>query len=99
MDDIDPKLKAVLDYVAGKLSDDQYVRELDAAVAEAKHNREWRREYMTLEMKYKEKYSEGRKEERIESIQKTVSAISTSRYFAIATNSEAYTLARSCSNL
>ena len=27
------------------------------------------------------------------------SAMSTSRYFAIATNSEAYTLARSCSNL
>ena len=61
MDDIDPKLKAVLDYVAGKLSDDPYVRELDAAVAEAKHNREWRREYMTLEMKYKEKYNEGQK--------------------------------------
>ena len=30
---------------------------------------------MTLEMKYKEKYSEGRKEERIESIQKTVSRL------------------------
>ena len=61
IDDISPKLKAVLDYVAGKLSDDPYVKELDAAVAEAKHNREWRREYMTLEMKYKEKYNEGQK--------------------------------------
>ena len=30
---------------------------------------------MTLEMKYKEKYNEGRKEERIESIQKTVSIL------------------------
>ena len=61
MDDISPNLKAVLDYVAGKMSDDPYVRELDAAVTEAKHNREWRREYMTLEMKYKEKYNEGTK--------------------------------------
>ena len=50
-----------MDYVAGKMSDDPYVKELDAAVTEAKHNREWRREYMTLEMKYKEKYNEGRK--------------------------------------
>lgn len=61
MDDISPNLKVVLDYVAGKMSDDPYVKELDAAVTEAKHNREWRREYMTLEMKYKEKYNEGRK--------------------------------------
>ena len=51
-----------MDHVAGKMSDDPYVKELDAAVTEAKHNREWRREYMTLEMKYKEKYNEGRKE-------------------------------------
>ena len=51
-----------MDYVAGKMSDDPYVKELDAAVTEAKHNREWRREYMTLEMKYKEKYNEGKKE-------------------------------------
>ena len=62
MDDISPNLKVVLDYVAGKMSDDPYVKELDAAVTEAKHNREWRREYMTLEMKYKEKYNEGKKE-------------------------------------
>ena len=33
-----------------------------AIFTEAKHNREWRREYMTLEMKYKEKYNEGKKE-------------------------------------
>lgn len=51
-----------MDHVAGKMSDDPYVKELDAAVTEAKHNREWRREYMTLEMKYKEKYNEGKKE-------------------------------------
>ena len=62
MDDISPNLKVVLDYVAGKMSEDPYVKELDAAVTEAKHNREWRREYMTLEMKYKEKYNEGKKE-------------------------------------
>ena len=62
MKDIDPKLKAVLDYIDGIYSDDPYVEELDNAVTEAKRNREWRREYMTLAMKLNESYDEGRKE-------------------------------------
>lgn len=51
MDDVSKELKAFLDYVAGKTPDDIYVRELDDAVKEAKKNREWRHEYMTLLMR------------------------------------------------
>ncbi len=40
--DIDPKLKAFLDYVAGKPSDDEYVNRLEEAVKKAKANKEWR---------------------------------------------------------
>lgn len=48
MDDVSSSLRAVLDYVAGKCGDDPFVQELEEAVAEAKKNREWRHEYMTL---------------------------------------------------
>ncbi|MCM1539902.1 MAG: Rpn family recombination-promoting nuclease/putative transposase [Blautia sp.] len=51
MDDVSPALKAFLDYVAGRSSNDAFVYELDAAVKEAKRNREWRHEYMTLLMR------------------------------------------------
>ena len=50
-DDVDPKLRAFLDYVAGKSVDDEYVKKLDAAVMKAKQNKEWRKEYMTLMMR------------------------------------------------
>ena len=47
-DDVNGKLKAFLDYVAGMPSDDDYVKKLDEAVRKARQNKEWRREYMTL---------------------------------------------------
>ncbi len=40
--DIDPELRAFLDYVAGKPSDDEYVNALKEAVKKAKANKEWR---------------------------------------------------------
>ena len=49
--DIDPELKAFLDYVAGKPSDDEYVNALKEAVKKAKANKEWRKQYMTLMMR------------------------------------------------
>ena len=63
MDDIEdrPKLKAFLDYVAGKVSDDEYVQKLDKAVKMAKGNKEWRREYMTLMMRDLENQELGEK--------------------------------------
>ena len=46
--DVSSSLRAFLDYVAGKISDDPFVQEVEQAVAEARKNREWRHEYMTL---------------------------------------------------
>ena len=60
MDDVDGKLKAFLDYVAGKSVDDEYVRRLDEAVKKARANKEWRREYMTLMMRDLENQEMGK---------------------------------------
>lgn len=48
MDDVSEELKAFLDYVAGRDSDDVFVQKLEEALEDAKRNREWRHEYMTL---------------------------------------------------
>ena len=66
MNDIDnrPKLKAFLDYVAGTVSNDEYVQKVDKAVKIAKVNKEWRREYMTLRMRDMENQEIGREEGR-----------------------------------
>ena len=50
-DDVDGSLKVFLDYVAGRPSDNEYVKKLEAAVRKARQNKEWRREYMTLIMR------------------------------------------------
>ena len=55
------ELKVFLDYVAGKLSEDIFVKKLECAVEKAKQNREWRREYMTLLMRDKENQKIGEK--------------------------------------
>ncbi len=44
-------MKAFLDYVVGKVTNDSFVQELEEAVEKAKPNREWRHEYMTLLMR------------------------------------------------
>ena len=59
MDDVSKELKAFLDYVAGQKSEDPYVRKLEEAVREAKKNREWRHEYMTLLMRDQENVEKG----------------------------------------
>lgn len=58
-DDASGELKAFLDYVAGKKSEDPFVTELDKAVQKAKGNREWRREYMMLWMRDQENMERG----------------------------------------
>ena len=60
LDDVSDKLKAFLDYVAGKKPKDAYVERLEEAVKEAKKNREWRHEYMTLLMRDQENVKKGR---------------------------------------
>jgi predicted transposase/invertase (TIGR01784 family) len=47
-DDVPEKLRAFLDYVDGRPSDDEYVKKVDAAVMRARANKEWRYQYMTL---------------------------------------------------
>ncbi len=59
MDDVSGELKAFLDYVAGQKPEDSYVEKLDKAVQEAKKNREWRHEYMTLLMRDQENVEKG----------------------------------------
>jgi len=59
MDDVSKELKAFLDYVAGQTSEDAYVKKLEEAVREAKKNREWRHEYMTLLMRDQENIERG----------------------------------------
>ncbi len=65
MDDISKELSAFLDYVAGKESDDAFVRKLEEAVKQARKNREWRHEYMTLWMRDQENIEKGREEGKI----------------------------------
>lgn len=59
MDDVSKELKAFLDYAAGKKSEDVFVKKLEEAVEEAKRNREWRHEYMTLLMRDQENLEKG----------------------------------------
>ena len=65
LDDISKELMAVLNYVAGRKSDDtedSYIKKLEEAVKEAKKNREWRHEYMTLLMRDQENVEKGREQ-------------------------------------
>ena len=59
MEDVNQKLIAFLDYVAGKKSDDSFVQKLENAIKIAKQNREWRHEYMTLLMRDQENIEKG----------------------------------------
>lgn len=58
-DDVSEDMKALLNYIDGQLPSNDYTNELDAAVKSARHNKKWRRDYMTLEMHYQEKYEQG----------------------------------------
>lgn len=71
MDDVSKELRAFLDYVAGKWTDDPYVKKLDDAVKEAKKNRNWRHEYMTLLMRDQENIEKGRTEGELKKAEKT----------------------------
>ncbi len=58
---VSEELKAFLDYVAGRPSEDIFVKKLKRAVEKAKKNREWRHEYMTLLMRDRENRKIGEK--------------------------------------
>lgn len=79
LDDVSRELQAFLDYIAGQKPDDIYVEKLETAVREAKKNRKWRHEYMTLQMRDQENMEigreEGREEGREQGIMGMVSAL------------------------
>ena len=58
---VSKELKVFLDYVAGRPSEDTFVKKLKHAVEKAKKNREWRHEYMTLLMRDQENQKIGEK--------------------------------------
>ena len=60
MNDVSAKLKAFLDYVAGKAVDDEYVKKLDEAVKRARINKKWRTEFMIINMRDREHEYIGR---------------------------------------
>ena len=70
LNDVSSELRAFLDYLDGKKSEDEYVQKLEKAVREAKRNRKWRHEYMTLLMRDQENQEigeeRGRREGRLE---------------------------------
>lgn len=57
--DVSKELKAFLDYVAGKEPEDDFIKRLEEAVDQARKNRKWRHEYMTLLMRDQENVEKG----------------------------------------
>lgn len=62
MDDVSDELRAFLDYVRGIKTHDAFIDRLEEAIKQAKMNRKWRRDYMTLEMLGRVKFEEGLEE-------------------------------------
>lgn len=60
-DDISPELKRLLDFIDGEKPGDDFTRDLDIAVKNARLNTKWRVEYMNLQLAFQEKYREGLK--------------------------------------
>ena len=48
MEDVSSELRVFLDYVAGRKSEDDFIKKLETAVKEARKNREWRHVYDTV---------------------------------------------------
>lgn len=60
MEGLSDDMRAFLKYLKGELTEENsLVNEIDREVADARNHREWRVEYMTLMMEYREKYKEG----------------------------------------
>ncbi len=71
-DDVSGELAEFLDYVAGKGGNSSFVKRLNAAVEQARNKEIWRIEYMTLQMRDREKFEEGMQQERIDAIQRMI---------------------------
>ena len=65
IDDVEPDVKAFLDYVDGVISNDEFVQEIDQEIREVKTIEKERRLYMTYALKIQEERKEGFKEGQI----------------------------------
>ncbi len=86
MNDVSEELHAFLNYLIGEKTADEFVEKVDKAVIRARKNMEWRREYMTLEMKYREILEDGKeigKEIGIKSMVKTCREFGTTDEYII----------------
>ena len=62
LDDVNKELKAFLDFMLGKISDDDpFIKKLENLLYYAKQNAEWRSKYMLLLMREQELLEDGRK--------------------------------------
>ncbi len=93
-DDVSKELKAFLDYVAGEKPEDSFVEKLEEAVKEAKRNREWRHEYMTLLMRDHENIEKG-KELMIVNALKTTKSVKQTSFILQLTEQEVREIAES----
>lgn len=71
-DDVSSELAEFLDYLAGKGGNSSFIKRLNEAVDKARNREEWRMEYMTLQMRDREKIEEGMQLERINAIQRMI---------------------------
>lgn len=65
-EDMDKELRGLLDYFESLVPQDAYTGELEEAVIAARQHKEWRQEYMKLEMLMRDSRAEGRNEGREE---------------------------------
>ena len=59
INDVSPELKAFLDFMKGKTSEDSFIKELEKRLNEAKQNSGWRENYMLLLTREEERLAEG----------------------------------------
>ncbi|MCR5304473.1 MAG: Rpn family recombination-promoting nuclease/putative transposase [Lachnospiraceae bacterium] len=68
LDDVSGEMKSFLDFLAGGVPTSDFTKNLDAAVKVARSAKNWRVEYMTLEMKLEEYKRMGKEEGREEGV-------------------------------
>jgi hypothetical protein len=61
--------------LSGVVSDDEYIRKLDAAVMRGRLNKEWRLEYMTIEQRDMEHERVGRERGREEGLETGIKTV------------------------
>ena len=66
MDDVTPDMKAFLEYVDGKMTEDTFVHEIEQEISNIKSQEQERVSYMTYAMKIQEERDEARAEGKAE---------------------------------